>query len=196
MPEAAACALESDESLVAKSRSGDRAALEELFRRYHGVAHRVAFRLLGREEDARDAVQNGFIKAWRHLDDFDGRSGFKTWLLRVITNAALDLGRARKRRTTISLDESDADENPGSLEPAIDDDPSVTLRRQDLARVLNAALDKIGGEKRATFVLFVEGGLSYEEIAEVQGTPIGTVMSRIYYARQKLQSLLQGVEGL
>lgn len=196
MPEAVGCALEPDDSLVAKGRAGDRAAIEELFRRHHGVSQRVAYRLLGHEADAHDAVQNGFIKAYRHLADFDGRSGFRTWLLRIVTNAALDLGRSRRRRAMLSFSDSEEDESGARSEPAIDDDPSLLLRRQDLAKALNAALDKLGGEKRATFVLFVEAGLSYEEIAEVQGTPIGTVMSRIYYARQKLQSYLQGVEGI
>ncbi|MDX2038298.1 MAG: sigma-70 family RNA polymerase sigma factor [Isosphaeraceae bacterium] len=195
MPDAA-CDLETDDVLVAKGRAGDRAALEELFRRHHGVAHRVAYRLLGHEEDAKDAVQNGFIKALRHLGDFDGRSGFRTWLLKIVTNAALDLGRSRRRRSMLTLVDPDLDDASGPAEPAVDDDPSTSLRRQDLARLLNGALDRLGGDKRAAFVLFVEGGLSYEEIAEAQGTPIGTVMSRIYYARQKLQSYLQGVEGL
>ena len=84
----ATCSLETDDTLVAKGHAGDRLAIEELFRRHHGVSHRVAYRLLGHEEDAKDAVQNGFIKAYRHLADFDGRSGFRTWLIKIVTNAA------------------------------------------------------------------------------------------------------------
>src|SRR5919201_1904830 len=89
-----------DEILVDQARRGDRPAREELFRRHFGIAHRVAYRLLGHEQDALDAVQDGFLKAVRHLEDFDGRSGFRTWLLRIVNNAALDLGRRRKRRPT------------------------------------------------------------------------------------------------
>src|SRR5215217_3845198 len=83
----------SDEQLLARSAAGERSALEELFRRYRLVAYRVAFRFLGNEADALDAVQEGFVKALTHLPHFEGRSSFKTWLLRVVSNAALDLGR-------------------------------------------------------------------------------------------------------
>src|SRR6266571_5455697 len=94
----------SDEQLLARLASGEREALEELFRRYRQPAYRVAFRLLGHEADALDAVQEGFIKALTHLAGFQGRSSFKTWLLRVVSNAALDLGRQRGRREALSLD--------------------------------------------------------------------------------------------
>src|SRR5215210_3642693 len=90
-------AAPSDAALLDRFAAGDRAALDELFRRYRGVAYRVAYRLLGREADALDAVQEGFIKALTHLDRFGGRSSFKTWLLRVVCNASLDMGRQRKR---------------------------------------------------------------------------------------------------
>src|SRR5436309_13912781 len=93
----------SDDSLLARFAAGDRGALEELFRRYRALAYRVAYRLLGHEADALDAVQDGFLKALTHLDGFQGRSSFKTWLLRVISNAALDLGRQRGRREALSL---------------------------------------------------------------------------------------------
>src|ERR1700693_1790546 len=98
----------SDERLLERFLAGDKEALEELFRRYRGLAYRVAYRLLGNEADALDAVQDGFIKAMTHLHTFHGRSAFKTWLLRVISNAALDLGRQRARRETVSLDASDS----------------------------------------------------------------------------------------
>src|SRR5919199_3714321 len=93
-----------DDALLARFAAGDRAALEELFRRYRGPAYRVAHRLLGHEADALDAVQEGFVKALTHLRGFRGRSSFKTWLLRVVANAALDLGRQRGRRRALSLD--------------------------------------------------------------------------------------------
>ena len=87
-------------------------------------------------------------------------------------------------------------DEPNGFEPALDDDPTRELRRQDLRKALNAGLDKIPPRQRETFVLFAEAGLTYLEIAEVQEIPIGTVMSRIYNARVKLQSYLDGVEGL
>src|SRR5437762_4206797 len=94
----------SDEQLLTCYAEGRRDALEELFRRYRLASYRVAYRLLGHEADALDAVQEGFIKALTHLGGFQGRSSFKTWLLRVVSNAALDLGRQRGRRETLSLD--------------------------------------------------------------------------------------------
>src|SRR6516162_3325618 len=93
----------SDEQLLACFASGHRHALDELFRRYRQPAYRVAYRLLGNEADALDAVQEGFVKALTHLQGFQGRSSFKTWLLRVVSNAALDLGRQRGRREMVSL---------------------------------------------------------------------------------------------
>src|SRR5215813_4487074 len=99
----------SDEQLLGRVAVGDREALEELFRRYRLAAYRVAYRLLGNEADALDAVQEGFVKALTHLHGFQGRSSFKTWLLRVVSNAALDLGRQRGRREMVSLDTSSTD---------------------------------------------------------------------------------------
>src|SRR5580658_8974885 len=106
----------SDEELLRRYTSGERPALNELFRRYRQPAYRVAYRLLGHEADALDAVQEGFVKALTHLSSFQGRSSFKTWLLRVVSNAALDLGRQRGRRETLSLDRAAADDiSPGRL---------------------------------------------------------------------------------
>src|SRR6516165_9885068 len=93
-----------DEQLLVRYQAGERAALEELFRRYREPAYRVAYRLLGNEADALDAVQEGFVKALTHLNGFERRSSFKTWLLRIVSNASLDLGRQRGRRETLSLD--------------------------------------------------------------------------------------------
>jgi len=194
MPEAPTGVLMPDETLVHRTREGDGFAREELFRRHWPVAYRVAFRLLGNEQDALDAVQEALLKAITHLDDFDGRSGFRTWLLRIVTNAALDLGRRRGRRSTQPLSDG---ESPGA-EPACEDDPAHGLYRQDLRRILDAALDRLSPAVRTAFVLFAEAGLSYKEIAAVQEIPLGTVMSRISGARKKLQDLidLDRIEGL
>ena len=192
MPEAQADVLTPDEILVARSRSGDASSREELFRRHFAMAHRVAYRLLGQQEDAQDAVQDAFVKALRHLNDFDGRSGFRTWLMKIVHNSALDIGRKRKRRPTIRIDDGES----GGIENGIIDDPALGLHRDDLKRALYAALDRLSPPIRASFVLFAEAGMSYKEIAATQNIAVGTVMSRLHYARQKLQSYLEGVEGL
>src|SRR5580700_3613224 len=112
----------SDEQLLRCFAAGDRRALEELFRRYRQPAYRVAYRLLGNEADALDAVQDGFVKALTHLRGFQGRSTFKTWLLRVVSNASLDLGRQRGRREALSMDGLGAQEREG-MEPPAHEDP-------------------------------------------------------------------------
>ncbi len=194
MPEVPTGVLISDETLVDLARHGDRPACEELFRRHWETSYHVAYRLLGHEQDTLDAVQEALLKAFKNLKNFDGRSGFKTWLIRIVTNAALDSGRRRRRRLTLGLANG---ENNGS-DPIFDDDPARDLHRQDLRQRLDAALDRLAPMIRATFVLFAEAGLSYKEIAEIQEIPQGTVMSRLHYARQKLQTYLnlEGIEGI
>jgi RNA polymerase sigma-70 factor (ECF subfamily) len=178
----------SDEQLLARLAAGDREALEELFQRYRLLAYRVAHRFLGHEADALDAVQEGFVKALTHLAGFQGRSSFKTWLLRVVSNAALDLGRQRGRREALSLEAFTAEQD--HVLPVLEENPARGLERADLRRLLDQALAQLPQAQRQTFVLHVDGELSYREVAEVLGISIGTVMSRLYYARQKLRALL------
>ncbi len=179
----------SDECLLARLADGERGVLDELFGRYRLLAYRVAHRLLGNEADALDAVQEGFVKALTHLDSFQGRSTFKTWLLRVVSNAALDLGRQRGRRETLSLD-APANGERESVQPLAYEDPGRGLERTDLRRLLNEALATLPEAQRQTFVLHADAELSYRDVAEALGISIGTVMSRLYYARQKLRTYL------
>jgi RNA polymerase sigma-70 factor (ECF subfamily) len=182
-------ALQSDEHLLARLADGDRQAGEELFQRYRLVAYRVAHRFLGNEADALDAAQDGFVKALTNLPGFQGRSSFKTWLLRVVSNAALDLGRQRGRRETLSLDAVGPHDSDGA-QPLVIENPALGLERKDLRDLLNRALATLSEPQRATFVLHADAELSYREVAEVLGISIGTVMSRLYYARQKLRAHL------
>jgi RNA polymerase sigma-70 factor (ECF subfamily) len=179
--------------LLGRARAGDRAAREELFSIHFPVAYRVACRLLGHKHDAEDAVHDAFLKALVHLAEFDGRSEFRTWLLRIVTNASLDLGRRRRRRPWVSFDEKAFEEGEGSSLGTAD--PAQGLHREDLRKRISQALDRLSPATRATFVLFAEAELSYKEIAECQGVPIGTVMSRLHYARQKLQSFLEDMQA-
>ena len=179
----------SDEQLLTCYAEGRRDALDELFRRYRLASYRVAYRLLGHEADALDAVQEGFIKALTHLGGFQGRSSFKTWLLRVVSNAALDLGRQRGRRETLSI-EASSPRDGDAVQPLTPDLTALGLERQDLRRLLNEALATLPEVQRRTFVLHTDGELSYREVAEVMEISIGTVMSRLYYARQKLRTYL------
>jgi RNA polymerase sigma-70 factor (ECF subfamily) len=178
-----------DEHLLRRAVAGNRGALDELFRRYRQPAYRVAFRLLGNEADALDAVQEGFVKALTHLHGFQGRSSFKTWLLRVVSNAALDLGRQRGRREAIRLEA--LDNSDGTVPQLLStDDSGAGLERADLRYLLDQALATLSEAQRQTFVLHADAGLSYREVSEALGISIGTVMSRLYYARQKLRAYL------
>jgi RNA polymerase sigma-70 factor (ECF subfamily) len=174
----------SDDDLLARI-PGDRAALEELFRRYRQPAYRVAHRLLGNEADALDAVQDGFVKALTHLSGFQGRSTFKTWLMRVVSNSALDLGRQRARRDGATLESPEAEARLTILPEA-----TASLEREDLRRLLDEGLKALSPIQRQAFVLFAEAELSYREIADAMESSIGTVMSRLFYARQKLRAFL------
>jgi RNA polymerase sigma-70 factor (ECF subfamily) len=172
-----------DETLVGQARAGDRSACEELFQRHRSDSYRCAYRLLGHEQDALDVVQEAMLKAFSALADFDGRSGFRTWLLRIVTNTAYDWGRRRIRR----LGGRGGDERPGH-EPASTEDPARHLHQKDQRHEIDQALGRLSSTLRETFILFAELGFSYKEIAESQDVPIGTVMSRIYAAREKLKA--------
>jgi RNA polymerase sigma-70 factor (ECF subfamily) len=185
---APAAAPPTDAALLERFAAGDRVALDELFRRYRAVAYRVAYRLLGREADALDAVQDAFVKALTHLDRFRGHSSFKTWLLRIVSNAALDVGRHRRRGARTP--QAPRDDAPDRFGPAGLPPPDAGLDRADLRGKIEAALARLPESQRQTFVLHADGGLAYREVAEALGISIGTVMSRLFYARQKLKTLL------
>jgi RNA polymerase sigma-70 factor (ECF subfamily) len=174
----------SDEMLVRRAREGDHGSCEELFHRHRNDSYRVAYRLLGHEQDALDVVQEAMLKAFSGLIDFDGRSGFRTWLLKIVKNTALDWGRRRKRRPSVQA----GDEAENGVAMATEDDPARRMYQLDLRQALNLALNRLTPTIRTTFVLYAELGMSYKEIAETQSVPIGTVMSRIHAARAKLQA--------
>jgi RNA polymerase sigma-70 factor (ECF subfamily) len=176
-----------DETLVRLAREGDDSAREELFCRYRSDAYRYAYRQLGHEQDALEVVQESMLKAFSGLRDFDGRSGFRTWLLRIVINTSFDWGRRRKRRPSGRGGEVG---DIADYEATTNDDPARRLHQQDLRAALDHALEHLSNTIRSTFVLFAELGLSYREIAETQNVPIGTVMSRIHAAREKLQAEL------
>lgn len=176
---------DTDDDLLAKHQAGDTSALNLLFLKYREPAYRVAYRLLNHPEDALDAVQDGFVKAMVHLGRFEHRSSFKTWLMRVVSNAALDFGRARRRRDQLKLAASSQtpSEPPGH-------EPQVLLEGTELRTRLDDALSQLPEQQRRTFVLHVDAGMSYREVAETLEISLGTVMSRLFYARQKLKTLL------
>lgn len=188
-PVTAQASPDGEDVLVARAARGDSAALDELFSRHRDHAYRVAYRLLGNSEDALDALQEGFIKALTHLHGFERRSSFKTWLLRVVSNAALDLGRQRRRRERLSLEASNRATAEAGQTPEYSD-PAREAEESDLRGAVAEALMMLPESQRRTFILHVDGGMSYREVADTMGISIGTVMSRLFYARQKLRGIL------
>lgn len=182
-----------EEQLLARARQGDRAAWQLLFERHREIAYRVAWRVLGSSEDAMDAVQEGFIRAYRGLAGFTAASSFRTWLLRIVYRQAIDLGRKASSRRVLSIDQGEQTIASALPDPRTDTDPAEPLARADLGRQLAWAIEQLPADQRQAFVLHADGEMTYAQIAEAMGVPIGTVMSRIYYARRKLRELLTGV---
>jgi RNA polymerase sigma-70 factor, ECF subfamily len=176
---------------VDQAATGSRAARQALFERYREAAYHVAVRITGRPEDALDVVQDAFIRAFQALDEFQRESGFKTWLLRIVSNRALDALRARKVRLAVPIDAGDEDDPQVQLAaPDTDTAPGRDLERRELAERLRRAIESLPPEQRAVFALYASGDMTYGQIAEAVGVPIGTVMSRLYHARRRLHETL------
>jgi RNA polymerase sigma-70 factor (ECF subfamily) len=170
-----------DAALIARCRAGDSLAFELLVRRYERVLFNVALRMLGNREDAADATQTAFVKAYEHLDVFDFDRRFFSWVYRILVNECFNLRRARRPDQGLSHE-------PGVA--AIAGGPFETLERHERQRRIQAALLALTHELREVVVLRHFGGLSYEEIAAATGIPARTVKSRLYTARQRLGELL------
>jgi len=181
-----------DAELVERLKGGDTRALDELFRRHREVAYGIAYRLVGNRDDALDVVQESFIHVMRGVHTFRGQSSFRTWLYRIVTHASLDYRRWRALRTAESLDgESAPDPGPDQGQRS----PQDEAADRDLYAAIEQALANISEKNRAALVLFAIEGLSYKEIADVLGISVGTVMSRIFNARQRLKELLASEIG-
>ncbi len=191
--ETASQEVERDAALVERLKEGDSKALDQLFRRHRDAAYGIAFRLVGSREDALDVVQESFIHVMRGIQAFRGQSSFRTWLYRIVTHAALDYRRWRSHRQAESLDGLTALEPAatGPIHPA----PQEEAAERDLQKAIDEALANISEKNRAALVLYALEGMSYKEVADALGISIGTVMSRIFNARQRLRELLASEIG-
>jgi RNA polymerase sigma-70 factor (ECF subfamily) len=180
---------EREAALVERLRKGDGRALDELFRRHRDTAYGIAYRLVGSREDALDVVQEAFIHVMRGVQTFRGQSSFRTWLYRIVTHAALDYRRWRSLRTSETLD-VEAMVEPTASGPS-QRTPQEEAAARDLMQAIDKALMNISEKNRAALVLFAIEGMSYKEIADVLSISVGTVMSRIFNARQRLRELLE-----
>lgn len=183
---------EEDRALVEQAQAGDLAAFRQLVVRHQRRAFTIALALVRDEHDARDVVQEAFLRVYRGLGAFNGGSSFFTWLYRIVTNLSIDLMRKPTRRET-SLEDSyePRDEAEAPLVARIDGaDPLDVVRRRQLAERIGAALDALPSYHRGVILMREIEGLSYEEMAEAMGVSKGTIMSRLFHARQKLQRAL------
>jgi RNA polymerase sigma-70 factor (ECF subfamily) len=182
--------------LVDRARRGDHAAFQVLVERYQDRVYALARRILRDPEHARDAVQEGFLKAYAGLPRFEGRSGFYTWLYRLVFNQCIDM----KRRDRTSRHDEWDDEIARDAAPGADvallpqgtelADPARSYHRGQLREALVAAIESLPDDARRTLVLREVDGLSYEEIAKALRIPKGTVMSRLHYARRRVRDTL------
>ncbi|WP_083457327.1 sigma-70 family RNA polymerase sigma factor [Sandaracinus amylolyticus] len=191
---------ERDRELVRRAQQGDQRAFRELFDRYHKRAYAVAFGVLKNKHDALDVVQESFVKVHRHLDGFQGSSSFYTWLYRIVMNLAID--QLRRKKTARPVEYDDAIDREGALADEhvlprmLDANPRRTVIRRELMQRVEEALATLPEYHRQVIVLREIEGLSYEEMAEVLEVPKGTIMSRLFHARRKMQVALQDfVEG-
>jgi RNA polymerase sigma-70 factor (ECF subfamily) len=184
---------EIDESaLVMQAREGDTEAFGELVRRYEGRIFRLAQHVTQNREDAEDVLQETFMKAYEHLDQFKGDSKFYTWIVRIAVNQALMKLRRRKTDKSVSLDETiDTGEDMVVREIAAwGEDPEQQLSREELGGILETAIQSLEPLYRSVFVLRDIEELSTEETAEVLGLSVPAVKSRLLRARQQLREKL------
>jgi RNA polymerase sigma-70 factor (ECF subfamily) len=183
---------EQDRALIERAKKGDRRAFRELVERHQRRAFAIALGLVRDENDAREIVQEAFLRVYRGLDAFHGGSSFFTWLYRIVTNLSIDLMRKPARRE-LELDETREirDELDIPLLSRVDGaDPQDVVRRSEIAERIGNALDALPPYHRGVILMREVEGMSYEEMAEAMGVSKGTIMSRLFHARQKLQRAL------
>jgi RNA polymerase sigma-70 factor (ECF subfamily) len=188
---------EEDRALVERAQKGDpqqrRVAFQQLVQRHQRRAFAIAIGLVRDENDAREVVQEAFLRVYRSLDKFQGGSSFFTWLYRIVTNLAIDLMRKPARREAELFDNpsvaDDADAFPfvSKIDGA---DPMDVVRRKQIAERIQSALDELPPYHRAVILMREVEGMSYHEMAEAMQVSKGTIMSRLFHARQKLQRAL------
>lgn len=188
---------EEDRELITQAQSGDKAAFRALVERHQRRAFVIAVGLVRDENDAREIVQEAFLRVYKGLANFEGTSSFFTWLYRIVTNLAIDLMRKPGRKAK-ELDEarSGLEESSGefALVSRIDGaDPIDVMRRKEMAARIKIALDALPSYHRAVIVMREVDGMSYEEMAEAMDVSKGTIMSRLFHARQKMQRALGDV---
>jgi RNA polymerase sigma-70 factor (ECF subfamily) len=175
--------------LIARAQRGDRKAMDALLLDARPRALAVALKVLRNPDDAEDAVQDAFLKAWRNLFRFEGRSSFSTWIHRIVMNASLDLLRRQACRPGVNEDEPATNEE--TAEPSWEDTPERAVAAAETRQIVHGALEVLSPVHRLAVTLRELEDRSYEEIARASSCPVGTVMSRLHHARRKLADELR-----
>jgi RNA polymerase sigma-70 factor (ECF subfamily) len=184
-----------DEELVEGAKKGDMVAFEELVARHRDKIYARAFSMMRNEDEAIDLSQEAWVKSWQRLKQFQGESSFGTWMTRIVINLCLDQLRRRKRQRTESIEE--LDEESGGVErqmPVVTANPTERLERAELRKRIDEALNLLSYEHRTVLVLHEFEEMEYKEIARTMECSIGTVMSRLFYARRKMAALLANLK--
>lgn len=185
-----------DLELVARSQSGDTSAFNELVTRYRNRAYAMIYNMVRNEQDAWDLAQDGFLKAWKSISRFRGQSSFYTWLYRILMNVTIDAMRRKQIEGGTEFDDQIGLQNiaPGApTAPKSEMEPAERMSDKEIRLRIDEAIEKLSPEHRTAIVMREIDGLEYTEIAEQMGCSLGTVMSRLFYARKKLQALLKDV---
>jgi RNA polymerase sigma-70 factor (ECF subfamily) len=190
--ESEAPAPEHESELVARVRKGDLAAYDELIKRYQERIYATIYHMTSNHEDANDLAQESFIKAFQALKSFKGGSSFYTWLYRIAVNKTINFLKQRKNRQAMSLNDVDfqVEHDPDLVALISNKTPRREAGLSELQEKLNEALLKLSEPHRLVVVLHDVQGQSHEEIAKIMDCNIGTVRSRLFYARQQLQAYL------
>ena len=176
--------LATEENLVTQAKNGDRSAFGELVTRYYPSVIMVIYRMCGDRQMAQDAAQEAFIRGWVKLPGFLPHSSFRNWVYRIAVNATLDMLR---RRTEVSIESFAETQMIADQSPS----PEAVYIQKEQAELLQQAIRSLPEAARSVLILREYGALSYEEIAAVLEIPLGTVMSRLNYARNSLKSLMK-----
>ena len=180
-----------DTVLVERVKQGSSEAFEELVRRYEHKVYNITYRMLGSPEDAREAQQEAFLRAYRFLPKFEAKSSFYTWLYRIATNVSLTKLRRRKEPRTVSLDEPLGEDGSGSLEiPDEVHTPQTEFKRRRLREAIQKAVDELPPDYRSVVVLRDMEGMPNEEVSESLGISVPAVKSRLHRGRMMLRERL------
>jgi RNA polymerase sigma-70 factor (ECF subfamily) len=181
-----------DWALVRRAQREDTQAFDELIRRYQERIYATVYHMTSNHEDANDLAQEAFIKAYRALKSFKGDSSFYTWLYRIAVNKTINFLKQRRNRVQMSLNDMDssAERDPDMVALVSHNNPRRDLSLAELQEKLNAAMQKLSEDHRMVVVLHDIEGLTHEEIGAIMDCNVGTVRSRLFYARQELQAYL------